>query len=286
MKFELSILNDYSDNALIEELRRVSNIIDSKKLSVKTFDLYSKVHSSTIRRRFGSWKKALDKANLNILFDDSNFPKSKVEIIEELRRVQLILGNNLLTRDSFNEYSKYSYSAVRTIFDSWADALKEAGLKQSNLAKRYTDEECFENLLNIWTYYGRQPTYQEMKQNPSKVGAKAYLSRWGSWSNALIAFVNKINETTQIDENKVQEVTVERNTLPEEDKRDIKLGLRYDVLKRDFFKCVLCGTSPAVNPTTILHIDHIVPFSKGGKTEINNLRTLCKDCNLGKSNKI
>lgn len=285
MKFELSILNDYSDNALIEELRRVSNIIDSKKLSVKTFDLHSKVHSSTIRRRFGSWKKALDKANLNILFDDSNSPKSKVEIIEELRRVQLILGDNLLTRDSFNQYSKYSYNIVRTTFDSWADALKEAGLKQSNLAKRYTDEECFENLLNIWTYYGRQPTYQEMKRSPSKVGAKAYLNRWGSWSNALNTFVNKINGTAQIDDKKVQKVTVENNIL-EEDKRDIKLGLRYNVLKRDFFKCVLCGISPAVNPTTILHIDHIVPFSKGGKTEINNLRTLCKDCNLGKSNKI
>lgn len=33
-------------------------------------------------------------------------------------------------------------------------------------------------------------------------------------------------------------------------------------------------------------IDHIVPFSKGGKTNIENLRTLCKDCTLGKRDKI
>lgn len=35
-----------------------------------------------------------------------------------------------------------------------------------------------------------------------------------------------------------------------------------------------------------LHVDHIMPISKGGKTEPSNLRTLCIDCNLGKGAKI
>ena len=34
-----------------------------------------------------------------------------------------------------------------------------------------------------------------------------------------------------------------------------------------------------------LHVDHIKPVSKGGKTELSNLRTLCERCNLGKSDK-
>ncbi len=33
-----------------------------------------------------------------------------------------------------------------------------------------------------------------------------------------------------------------------------------------------------------LHVDHTVPWSKGGETVLGNLRTLCSDCNLGKSN--
>ena len=33
-----------------------------------------------------------------------------------------------------------------------------------------------------------------------------------------------------------------------------------------------------------LHIDHIIPWSKGGETVLENLQTLCSDCNLGKSN--
>ena len=41
-------------------------------------------------------------------------------------------------------------------------------------------------------------------------------------------------------------------------------------------------SSPATNPSTILHVDHIIPWSQGGETVIDNLQTLCSDCNLGK----
>lgn len=57
--------------------------------------------------------------------------------------------------------------------------------------------------------------------------------------------------------------------------------LRYQVLKRDHYRCVLCGRS--AKDGVKLHVDHIKPVSRGGKTELNNLRTLCADCNLGKS---
>ena len=60
-------------------------------------------------------------------------------------------------------------------------------------------------------------------------------------------------------------------------------SLRYDVLKRDSFRCMICGRS--AQDGAILHIDHVLPISKGGKTEYANLRTLCRDCNQGKSDK-
>ena len=65
--------------------------------------------------------------------------------------------------------------------------------------------------------------------------------------------------------------------------RKIPDKLRYQVLKRDNFKCCACGASPAKDPSVELHIDHVIPWSKGGETTIDNLQTLCSKCNLGKS---
>lgn len=34
-----------------------------------------------------------------------------------------------------------------------------------------------------------------------------------------------------------------------------------------------------------LHVDHVIPVSRGGKSVMDNLQTLCEDCNCGKGNK-
>lgn len=65
--------------------------------------------------------------------------------------------------------------------------------------------------------------------------------------------------------------------------RDPGLKLRFEVLKRDRFTCRMCGASPAKDPSVELHIDHIIPWSKGGETVLDNLQALCSKCNLGKS---
>jgi hypothetical protein len=60
----------------------------------------------------------------------------------------------------------------------------------------------------------------------------------------------------------------------------IPKSLRYEVLHRDGFRCQACG---ATHRETRLHIDHIVPVSRGGSTVKDNLQVLCEACNLGKS---
>lgn len=69
-----------------------------------------------------------------------------------------------------------------------------------------------------------------------------------------------------------------------QERRKMKDTLRYDVMMRDGFRCVLCGATQADGVK--LHVDHIVPLAKGGKTELSNLRTLCERCNMGKRDKI
>lgn len=61
----------------------------------------------------------------------------------------------------------------------------------------------------------------------------------------------------------------------------ISKKIRFEVFKRDGFTCQYCGKHP---PEIVLEVDHILPKSKNGEDDINNLITSCFDCNRGKSN--
>lgn len=62
--------------------------------------------------------------------------------------------------------------------------------------------------------------------------------------------------------------------------------LREAIKERDSHTCCFCGNSTMIEPNLLLEIDHIIPVSKGGKTSIDNLQTLCWRCNRTKSNKL
>lgn len=64
----------------------------------------------------------------------------------------------------------------------------------------------------------------------------------------------------------------------------VGLKLRWEILERDKFRCVVCGRNAEDGVT--LHVDHIHPRSKGGTKDKSNLATLCSDCNLGKKDRV
>lgn len=63
-------------------------------------------------------------------------------------------------------------------------------------------------------------------------------------------------------------------------RKAISKKVRFDIFKRDGFKCMYCGAHP---PSVLLHVDHIRPVADGGGNEDTNLVTACEPCNLGKS---
>ena len=65
-------------------------------------------------------------------------------------------------------------------------------------------------------------------------------------------------------------------------RKSMPKGLRFEVFKRDAFKCQYCGRSA---PDVILEVDHIKPVASGGTNELINLVTSCRDCNRGKGKK-
>ena len=169
-------------------------------------------------------------------------------------------------------------------FGTWKAALEAAGLQLSSLGRRWTDDDYFENLLTVWTHYQRAPKYGEMDKPPSQITSGAYEAKFGTWGRAKQAFVDRVNSDIQIRQS-TPSLTIAASaisTLVAEDQRNIPLGLRYKILRRDRFRCVICGRSPATDLTCQLHVDHVVAVSRGGTRNDDNLRTLCADCNLGK----
>ena len=55
--------------------------------------------------------------------------------------------------------------------------------------------------------------------------------------------------------------------------------IRDAVFDKDGGRCVRCGSNED------LCLDHIVPFSRGGRTDIDNLQTLCRKCNSSKGSR-
>lgn len=299
MKFALDRLPEYTDESLLAELRRVASSVGDGKLTISEFSKCSRVGVTTLRRRFGSWPRALEAAGLAHLCNPVQpATKSRVlsrylskdEILDEIRRVAGVVGRAEITAEDLREHAHIGVDAIRNRFGSLKRALRAAGFLETAHGRRYTDEECFENLLQVWTYRGRPPRYHEMKVQPSVVGPKAYIVRWGTWNRALHAFVERVGSESEEPPRPTltqpASRAAEKTLREEEDDQRIRLGLRYKVLLRDHFKCRLCGNSPATDPTCRLHVDHIHPWSKEGKTIAQNLRTLCDQCNLGKSDSL
>lgn len=289
MKFELQTLDEYSDEALLSELRRVAEALKGERLTRTRFASMARVHSSTLEKRFGTWSVALDKAGISEEIAPRFRVLSRDQVIQALRDFAAENPDQSITEKAVAESLGLYGGAIIRRFGKWEGLLSEVGLVPVPLGRRYTDEECFENILALWTHYGRQPHFGELKHPPSTVGPKAYILRWGGWRAALSAFVKQINEPTApvVEPNSSEPIPKsQESTASDVPSRSIPLALRYKILSRDKFCCVTCGASPAKDVSVELHVDHIFPWSRGGKNVEENLRTLCSKCNLGKGARI
>jgi len=259
MKFELSRLpRNCTNEEIIAEVKRVGSLIKEGPISGKVFNQYAKVSRDTARKRFGSWKRVLIAAGLEHRYADRpELKKARTqkltdeEIIVEIQRISKLLGKESVAMEDFMKHSSIEMhpESVRRRFGSWGSLMGKAGLRLSpEYHRRYSNEEYFENLLNVWTYYGRQPLYRQIDEYPSRISSGAYENRFGTWRKALEAFVVRMNEdetenkeadtieNKSVDILELEKEIKRKNTIPKrEDRRAINLSLRYKVLVRDNF---------------------------------------------------
>ncbi len=231
-------------------------------LTEKEFDQHGKVSTSLLRRRFGGWKNVLAAAGLehkysgrsvSVKMRQNNKALSDKQVLEELRNIAAALGKGYLTQQELNNHSeRISASTVIYRFGSWPNGLEKAGLSPSPGSRRYSEDEYFENLLNVWTTHGRQPSLREMDEPPSIISSGAYEARFKGWRKGLEAFVAKMNQ--DVDES-VQARTVEAHVpqpkaapkrVAAEDRT--KLSLAYD----SKFSSATDSSAPSVGPVPLL----------------------------------
>ena len=213
------------------------------------------------------------------------------ELIEDVIEVSRKIRKDKVTREDYLKFGKYSASTLQDRFKSWFIVLEKAGLKPNRSPFDIPDKDLFENLASVWINLGRQPIHREMKAPLSKYGGNTYIHHFGTWMDSLRKFIEYEN-SDNVDEQEEMPLQIEESNKNDLDKsedfsldsRNISHRMRFSVLLRDGFRCTACGKSPITHPGTELHCDHIIPWSKGGKTIIKNLKSLCSECNLGKGN--
>ena len=311
-------LNEYkkelTDEEIIEDIKSVASSLGTDYISLSLYKKHGKHSQTAIQGHFGTWKKALAIAGLRT--ERTPYERCRVsneEIFEDLRRVAKELQSGTVSYDAYKKLGKYSAEHFFKRFGKWNIALQKAGLNGTGFSKdKISEQQCFDEIERIWIKLGRQPTTTDItKYGVSIYSIDPFKRRFGGWRKALEAFVKYINNTNEnqnieTDDNgeEISNNTKETINEPTSDNasfeevhrickgpnipahqtsRNVNTRLRFLVFKRDNFKCCAFGASPAKDPAIELHVDHIIPWSKGGETILDNLQTLCSKCNLGKS---
>ena len=200
---------------------------------------------------------------------------SDEDLLQDMCDVSKQLNKETITIEEYNKLGKYSSSTLTRRSGSWLKCLQKANLQPSRSPINISEDDLFENIEHLWQHFGRQPKYHEVVKPLSAYSVKTYEKRFGTYYNALKAFIDYVEGEISERPNKNLNIT--------ENPRSINYRLRFKVMQRDGFKCRICGRSPATDSSVVLHIDHIIPCAKGGKATMDNLQTLCSKCNLGKS---
>ncbi len=210
-----------------------------------------------------------------------NVPQA--ELVDDLKRVAMLLNLQTLTGTIYDEKGRFGKTTILRRFGSWNKALEASGLKVV-LTLNNKEESLFENLANVWKILGKQPVGSDLEKSKgySKFALGTYEKRFGSWNKALQAFADFINGIP-VSEEFGKDVKRAKDSKTARTPRKINWRLRAKVLIRDNCICKMCGASPAKDSTVMLHVDHVTAWSKGGETEMENLQTLCAQCNIGKS---
>lgn len=148
-------------------------------------------------------------------------------------------------------------------------------------------EKDIEKLYSSYDYRVARAAEQiDWEYKPSVMVVTRYSSPQGRHqSQTEVVFTyEEIFDLSNSDENiEVNKFGVNKKSIRDE-RAKLTPKIRYQALKKYNYTCQYCGRT--ASDGVKLHVDHIIPVSRGGKTEMDNLTVACEECNIGKGSDI
>jgi hypothetical protein len=144
MNYNIKRLSDYSDESLLNELRRVAEKLGKDTLTKEKYDQIARTSSETIVRRFGSWNSALNKARL---LESKRMSISDKDLFIEIDSLWGQLGRQPTISD-IKDIGKFSVRPYVRRFGSWLKALEEFA-KWKNKEQGNTTKDLEETALDV-----------------------------------------------------------------------------------------------------------------------------------------
>lgn len=180
------------------------------------------------------------------------------------------LIDNYLNKHGFNEFSQH-YEIVKRWKIDCQERIKKSSLKklrQQQFEKAIDDENMF-----CFKLIRKQTRYKQVNYIKSAYSVYVTIAQY---SYNLKTIQQRYMALAEIG----FECTLSEYHSKEQRKR-MTSSLRKEIAIRDNYTCQICGK---YMPDGVgLHIDHIVPIKKGGKSIPSNLQVLCSKCNGKKS---
>lgn len=241
---------------IFKNSKRINSLLTlNKKTYFRTINsLYTYNHSCHSKRQLDNY--SINDFFLSIIDSNQTFFNNIISDVE-------------YNRSAYASYLKSVYRIKTSATEVLCNNLK---IKLKTFLK-YEEKFFKESIIKTPTIY---VCVRCIASYISPKGKRQYNKEMTYELDQIKHFIMLANRTKTEREKRQNQIKAERAKMTD--------SLRYDILKRDNFKCQICGST--AQDGVKLHVDHIVPVSKGGKTVKSNLRTLCDRCNLGKSDKL
>lgn len=117
-------------------------------------------------------------------------------ILKEIRRVAHEIGANTLSRPEFTSKSDISKWQIYKHFDSWNDAVQQAGLIPHTEKEKIEDAELFREMKDVFVKFGGVCTRMKFDKL-CRYSVDVYKRRFGKWNDILLAFKAWLNESRE-----------------------------------------------------------------------------------------